>query len=244
MSISTEAVDRARRADVPFVAAAVAYYWLGSLVPVLALGFVVVQLTYGPVLADATLAYLDGALTATGRSVLRRALVDSSGATGLGVAGAVGLVWGWTRLYGALEAAFERVYETTGNDGFAARAVAGAIVVPAISVGMVLAASGLLTGSDDVAWQILHVVAVALALFPVFVTLPPTRPRLRAAMVGAATTAVAWSTLRIAFETYATYGSYSPAYGVIGGVILVVTFLYLGALALLVAVALTATLDD
>ena len=243
MSAPTEAVARARRADVPFVAAAVAYYWLGSLVPVLALGFVVVQLTYGGVLADATLAQLDGALTETGRSVLRRALVDSSGATGLGVVGVVGLVWGWTRLYGALEAAFERVYETTGDDGLAARAVAGAIVVPAISVGMALAASGLLTHSDGLTWELLHVVAVALALFPVFVTLPPSRPGLRAALLGAATTAVAWSALRAAFEAYATYGSYSPAYGVLGGIVLVVTFLYLGAFALLVAVALTATLD-
>ncbi|WP_323676514.1 YihY/virulence factor BrkB family protein [Halorubellus sp. PRR65] len=243
MSAPTEAVARARRADVSFVAAAVAYYWLGSLVPVLALGFVAVQLVYGGVLADVTLTYLDGVLTADGRSLLRRALVDSRGATGLGAVGVLGLLWGWSRLYAALEAAFERVYETTADDGLAARALAGAVVVPAISIGMALAASGLLTTSGGLTWQVLHVVAVALALFPVFVTLPPTRPGLRAAILGASTTAVAWSALRFGFEVYAAYGSYSPAYGVIGGLILVVTSLYLGALALLVAVALTATLD-
>lgn len=244
MSSPGDAVARARRADVTFVAAAVAYYWLGSLVPVLALGFVVVQLAYGGALADAALVHLEGALTESGRSLLRRTLADSRGATGLGVVGVVGLLWGWSRLYGALEAAFERVYETSADDSLAARALAGVVVVPAISVGMALAASGVLTAAGGVAWEVVQVVAVALALFPVFVTLPPTRPGLRAATLGASATAVAWSALRVALEAYATYGVYSPAYGLVGGIVLVVTFLYLGALALLVAVSLTATLDD
>lgn len=244
MSAPGETVARARRADVTFVAAAVAYYWLGSLVPLLVLGFVVAQLAFGDALADWSLAHLNAALTPTGRSILRRALLDSSGATALGAVGAAGLVWGWSRLYRALEAAFERVYETTHSDGLVARAFAGAIVVPAISVGMALVASGLLTGYDGLLWEVLHVLAVALALFPVFVTLPPTRPGLRSAVVGATATALSWFVLRIALEAYATVGSLSPTYDLLGALVLLVTVLYLGALALLLAVALAATLDD
>jgi len=244
VSAPGETVARARRADVTFVAAAVAYYWLGSLVPLLVLGFVVAQLAFGDALADWSLAHLNAALTPTGRSILRRALLDSSGATALGAVGAAGLVWGWSRLYRALEAAFERVYETTHSDGLVARAFAGAIVVPAISVGMALVASGLLTGYDGLLWEVLHVLAVALALFPVFVTLPPTRPGLRSAVVGATATALSWFVLRIALEAYATVGSLSPTYDLLGALVLLVTVLYLGALALLLAVALAATLDD
>lgn len=239
-----ETVARARRADVTFVAAAVAYYWLGSLIPLLVLAFVVVQFAYGNVLADWSVAHFDAALTPMGRSFLRRALLDSSGALGLAAVGTAGLVWGWSRLYRALEAAFERVYETTQTDGFAARAVAAAVVVPAISVGMVLVVSGLLTGYDGVVWEVLHVLAVALALFPVFVTLPPTRPGLRSAIVGATATAASWVVLRLLLEAYATFGSLAPTYDLLGALVLFVTFLYLGALALLLAVALTATLDD
>jgi len=235
---------RARRADVTFVAAAVAYYWLGSLVPLLVLGFVVAQLAFGDVLADWSLAHLDAVLSPTGRSVLRRALLDSSGATGLGAIGAAGLVWGWSRLYRALEAAFETVYETTHTNGFVAQAFAGTIVVPAISVGMALVASGLLTGYDGLLWEFLHVLAVALALFPVFVTLPPTRPGLRSAIVGATATALSWIVLRILLEAYATLDSLSPTYDLLGALVLFVTVLYLGSLALLLAVSLTATLDD
>lgn len=227
-----------------FVAAAVAYYWLGSLIPLLVLAFVVVQVAYGNLLADWSVAHLDAALTPAGRSFLRRALLDSSGALGLGAVGTAGLVWGWSRLYRALEAAFERVYETTQTDGLAARALAGAVVVPAISVGMVLVVSGLLTGYDGVVWEVLHVLAVALALFPVFVTLPPTRPGLRSAIVGATATAASWIVLRLLLEAYATFGSLAPTYDLLGALVLLVTFLYLGALALLLAVALTATLDD
>jgi membrane protein len=229
---------------VTFVAAAVAYYWLGSLIPLLVLAFVVVQVAYGNLLADWSVAHLDAALTPAGRSFLRRALLDSSGALGLGAVGTAGLVWGWSRLYRALEAAFERVYETTQTDGLAARALAGAVVVPAISVGMVLVVSGLVTGYDGVVWEVLHVLAVALALFPVFVTLPPTRPGLRSAIVGATATAASWIVLRLLLEAYATFGSLAPTYDLLGALVLLVTFLYLGALALLLAVALTATLDD
>jgi membrane protein len=228
---------------VTFVAAAVAYYWLGSLVPLFVLGFVVTQLAFGTVLADWSLARLDAALTPTGQSALRRALLDSSGAAGLGAVGAAGLVWGWSRLYRALEAAFERVYETAHDDGFLARVLAGAVVVPAISLGMALVASGLLTGYDSILWELLHVLAVALALFPVFVTLPPTRPGLPAAIVGATATAVSWVALRLLLGAYATLDSLAPTYDLLGALVLFVTFLYLGALGLLLAVALTATLD-
>lgn len=244
MSAPGETVARARRADVTFVAAAVAYYWLGSLVPLLVLGFVVAQLAFGDVLADWSLAHLDAALSPTGRSVLRRALLDSSGATALGAVGAAGLVWGWSRLYRTLAAAFERVYETTHSDGVVARAFAGAVVVPAISVGMALAVSGLLTAYDGVLWEFLHVLAVALSLFPVFVTLPPTRPGLRSAIVGATVTAAAWIALRSLLEAYATLGWLAPTYDLLGTLVLFVAFLYFGTLALLLAVALTAALDD
>jgi membrane protein len=229
---------------VTFVAAAVAYYWLGSLVPLLVLAFVVLQVGYGNVLADWSIAHLDAALSPAGRSFIRRALLDSSGATGLGAVGAAGLVWGWLRLYQALEAAFERVYETTHTDGVVARALAGAVVVPAICVGLVLVVSGLLTGYDGLLWEALYVLAVALALFPVFVTLPPTRPGLRSAIVGATATAASWVALRVLLEAYATFGWFSPTYDLLGALVLAVTFLYLGTLALLLAVALTATLDD
>jgi membrane protein len=243
VSAPLETVARARRADVTFVAAAVAYYWLGSLVPLLVLGFVVLQVAYGNVLANWSVAHLDAALTPTGRSFLRRVLLDSSGALGLGAVGAAGLVWGWSRLYRALEAAFARVYETTHTDGFLARALAGAVVVPAVCIGMLLVISGLLTGYGGVLWELLHVIAVALALFPVFVTLPPTRPGLRSAVVGATATAVSWVGLRLLLEAYVMLDSLPPTYDLLGALVLVVAFLYLGTLALLLAVALAATLD-
>ncbi|NHN40673.1 hypothetical protein G9C85_03355 [Halorubellus sp. JP-L1] len=244
MSAPSETVERARRADVTFVAAAVAYYWLGSLVPVAVLAFVVVQVAYGSVLADWSVQQLEIALTPAGQDLLHRALLDSTGATGLGVVGTVGLLWGWSRLYRALESAFERVYETDHEESLPARALAACVVVPAICIGMALAAAGVVSTFTGVVWDALLVVAVAFALFPVFVTLPPERPGLRAAVAGSIATAVAWSLLRYAFDLYATYGTFSLAYDLLGGVIFVLTFLYLGALALLVAVSLTATLDS
>jgi membrane protein len=231
---------------VTFAAAAVSYYWLGSLVPIAVLGFVALQSAYGSALVDWTVAQIGAALTPTGHDVLREALLDSTGSVALTVVGVLGLFWGWSRFYGALESAFERIYDADHHDGLPSRAVTAAVVVPAISIGMTLAASGVLTRLPGLGWDALHVLAVALALLPVFVTLSPTRPNLRTAFAGAATTAIVWSGLRYAFDAYASYATtatYSLPYGVLGGLVLFVTFLYLGTLTLLFAGSLTATLD-
>jgi len=243
MSAMAETVRRARQADVTFVAASVAYYWLLSLVPMVVLAFAALQYAYGAALSEWVVSLLGPALTGTGRDVVYRVLGDSRGAAVICVAGTLALGWAWTRLYRVLERSFERVYGAPHSDGLPERALAAAVVVPAISVGMALAAGGLVTTGSGMLWSTLQVGAIALALFPVFVTLPPDRPGLRTAFLGATATAVAWTVLQLAARLSAAYGSYSVAYGLLGAVILLVGFLYLGAVSLLLSVSLTATLE-
>lgn len=244
MSTSREAYRRAREADVAFVAAGVAYYWLVSLVPLFILAFTVLHITYGELFAEIVLAQLGSMLTTTGREGLRESLVDSSGSITVSLAGLVALVWSWTRMYSALEDAFERVYQGTNSADFTVRALAGLVVVPAISIGLVLTAGGVVTMGSTVVGEVLLIIGVSLCLFPVFVTLPPSRPGLRSAVAGAVTTAVAWAALSIGIGLYANVSAYSFPYGILGSVIFLILALYLGALALLFAVAVTAELDD
>lgn len=243
MSAMGETMRRARRANVTFVAASVAYYWLLSLVPMVVLAFAALQLAYADALSAWAVSQLAPALTQTGRDVVHRVIGDTRGAAVICVSGVVALAWAWVRLYGALEHSFERVYGAHQTEGLPERALAAAVVVPAISIGMALTASGVVTDGPGVLWETIQVGAIALALFPVFVTLPPDRPALRTAFLGATATAIAWTVLQLAFGLYAAYGSYSVAYGLLGAVILLVGFLYLGAVSLLLAVSLTASLD-
>lgn len=243
MSATREIVRRARRANVTFVAASVAYYWLLSLVPMVVLAFAALQLAYADALSAWVVSQLDPALTPIGRDVVYRVIGDTRGAVVICVSGVVALAWAWMRLYGALEHSFELLYGAHHREGLPERLLAAAVVVPAISVGMALTAGGALTDGPVMLWEALQVGAIALALFPVFVTLPPDRPGLRSAFLGATATAITWTVLQLAFGLYASYGSYSVAYGLLGGVILLVGSLYLGAVALLLAVSLTASLD-
>lgn len=244
MSAMAETFQRARRADVAFVAASVAYYLLLSLVPMLILAFVVVQISYGRVLGEFAVSRLAPALTPFGRDLVREVLANSTGSVAISLVGVLALVWAWNNLYRALERCFARVYQGEHTVSFPGRVLAAVIVVPAICFGLALTAGGVITTGPGLAWQALQTVAIALALFPVFVTLPPNRPRLAAAAFGASVTAVAWSALRIAFITYAASGTYSVAYGLLGAVIIAIVFLYLGVVSLLLSVSLTATLDD
>jgi|GEM_PF-1824646 membrane protein len=244
MSAMGETVRRARRADVPFAAASVAYYLLLSIFPILVLAFAAVQIAYGNALGEWVVGQLAPALTPRGRDLIRNVLADSTGALAISLAGLFALVWAWNRLYCALERCFERVYEGQHTIGRAGRVLGAAIVVPAICIGLALTAGGIVTNGPGVTWQVIQVVGIALALFPVFVTLPPNRPRLAAAAFGAAVTAGIWTALRLAFDIYATVGTYSIAYGFLGASILSIAFLYLGTVSLLLSVSLTATLNE
>lgn len=243
MSTMDETVRRARSADVTFVAASVAYYWLLSLIPMLVLAFVVVQVAYGSALADWVVDLIAPALTDRGRELVQQMFADSTGWAVVSIGGIVALAWAWFRLYHALERSFELVYEHRDEMGVTGRFLEAAVVVPAVSVALALTATGVMATGPGIFWTVVQIVGIALALFPVFVTLPPNRPALHVALVGATVTAVAWTLLRVAFDIYAAYGAYSAAYGLLGAVILLVTFLYFGAVALLFSVSLTATLE-
>ncbi|MFC7188631.1 YihY/virulence factor BrkB family protein [Halocatena marina] len=83
---------------------------------------------------------------------------------------------------------------------------------------------------------------LTLTLLPLYYVLPGESISVREAFPGAAFTAIGWTALQTAFRIYAAYAGSYDAYGAIGGVLLLVTFLYFGALILLVGVVLNAAL--
>lgn len=67
---------------------------------------------------------------------------------------------------------------------------------------------------------------------------------LREAFPGAAFVAVSWTVCAITFRLYVTSAEGVRLYGVIGGLLLLLTWLYIGGLTLLVGAILNAVLGD
>ncbi|WP_277552519.1 YhjD/YihY/BrkB family envelope integrity protein [Halobaculum limi] len=243
-------VDRCRSCGLGFLAAGVAYYALVSLVPLLALVLLAVSTVAGDVVAARVVAAAGDALSVTGRETVQRVLTTAAGrarATGIGI---VVLVWGGWRLFRGLDHAFGRVYRCD-DDGTvhhlldAAVALVGVLVagVAVVAVEVLPAAwwSGPLGGIAGGGLQLLLVVVF---LVPAFYLLPNVEMRVREAVPGAAVTAVGWAALYAGFDRYVSVSGGSALSGLLGGIVLVVTWLYLAAATLLVGAAVNAVLAE
>jgi len=75
---------------------------------------------------------------------------------------------------------------------------------------------------------------------PLYFLLPDAAVTVREVLPGAVFAALGWTVLEAAFHLYATYVSGASVYGLLGGVLLALSWLYLGALLLLLGAAVNA----
>lgn len=236
-------VSVARQEEITFLAAAVAYYAFLSLIPATVLVLVVATTFGGEQLASAVLASTSQFFTESGQTVLVTALTASEGRGGATVAGIVFLLWGTLKVFRALDTAFGEVYGTEKQDTFLDQLVDSVVVVVSIGLTMVLMflMAGLLAALNlgllvEVLGVLVLPVLLTAAFIPIFYRFPDTSVTVREVLPGAVVAAVGWTAMQAVFQVYATIASTS-AYGVIGGVILLVTWLYIaGALIILGAV--------
>jgi membrane protein len=84
------------------------------------------------------------------------------------------------------------------------------------------------------------VAVLALALLPVYYVLPPVDVSLREVLPGAIVAAVGWVLLQAGFGVYATTAGRYGAYGIVGAILLFVTWLYFASIVVLVGGAVNA----
>lgn len=236
-------VTVARREEITFLAAAVAYYAFLSLIPATVLTLVVATAFGGEQLADAVLASTSEFVTESGQTVLVTGLTASEGREGATVVGVVFLLWGTLKVFRALDTAFGDVYGTEKQNTFLDQLVDSAVVVGSTGLTMVLMflMAGLLAILNlgllvEVLGVLLLPILLTAAFMPIFYRFPDTSVTVREVLPGAVVAAVGWTAMQAVFQIYANTASAS-AYGVVGGVILLVTWLYIaGALVILGAV--------
>ncbi|GGM58357.1 membrane protein [Halarchaeum rubridurum] len=245
-TLETVAVVRER--NLTFVAGAIAYAAFVSLVPLLVLVFALAAALRGPATADAVVAALQGFLSPNAADLLRGALTNRTGAFGTSLLGVVLLAWSALKVFRGLNTAFAVVYgeEDAGLVGAVRDGLVALGCLAVAAVGLVGVGTALALVVDrlvlDLLAPVLLLVGLTVAFCPLYYVLPDTPVTLREALPGAFVAATGWLAFGALFRVYVAYAGDSQAYGVLGGVMLLLTWLYVAALVLLVGAVVNAVL--
>jgi YihY family inner membrane protein len=250
------AVVRGVQSDrITFIAASLAYYAFISLMPLLLLALVAASTLGGPGLAGRVVASATRTFGAEAGGLVEDALTNASGRGGATVVGFAVLVWSGLKLFRGLDVAFSTVYGTAGGETFLDTVRDGAVALVAVGVGVAATVVvGTLTARLDwfvggvdfanVVGSAILLVGLTATFLPLYYIFPDRRISVREAVPGAALAAVGWTALQTGFRVYTVVAGGYRAYGVIGGVLLLLTFLYFGGVVLLVGAVVNATLAD
>jgi YihY family inner membrane protein len=242
------AISLAQQVQVPFLAAAIAYYAFVSVVPLLVVGFTVATTLAGEAVATQLLEAVGGVFTPEASDILTTTLLRGAGRGGVTVIGVVLLVWGALRVFIGLDIAFSRAYDAVtpksllaqlrnallvfGGVGLAIGATAGASAAPVLlglSAPAVFGPVGLL-------------VLLGLVCFPLYYVFPASDVTVTEAVPGAVFAAAGWTLLSVLFGVYVRLAGGFQLYGVLGGVLLLLVWFYFGGAVLLLGAVLNATL--
>ena len=240
---------------VTFIAAGLAYYAFISLIPLLLLAIVVTSFLGDDELVSTLVTEVSRTLGEGAGTALRDALAGAAGRGGATIFGLAVFLWSGLKLFRGLDIAFSEVYGSPGPDTLLdqlrnATITLGAVgigVGATVAVGVAIASLGIdsaVAGYDaiGIVGSIGLAAALTVAFLPLYYVLPGVDLPVREAIPGAVLAAIGWTALQTGFRLYATVAGSYEAYGVLGGVLLLVTFLYFGGLILLLGAVLNAVL--
>ncbi len=248
VGLARAVVGTARDQQLPFLAAAIAYYAFVSLVPLILLALALATLVGGAAFATRVVGFLDGLLTPEASTLLEGALTSTSGRGGATVLGLVVLLWSSLRLFRGLDIAFSRVYGAVESVSLVEQVTEALVVLAAIAVAV---GAAVLVGAAlplarvpflPVVAPLLLVAALSVVFLPLYYVFPDRPVTVRQALPGAVAAALGWALLSTVFGFYADRAGAFQLYGVIGGVLLLLAWFYLGGLVVLLGGAVNAAL--
>jgi YihY family inner membrane protein len=236
-----------RDQELSFLAAAIAYYAFVSVVPLFLLAFAVATAVAGQAFADQVVAFLGAFLTPEASTLLEAALVDSTGRGGVTVLGLVVLLWSSLRLFRGLDVAFARVYGSDGPVSLLSQVRDALLVLAAAGVTLGVAVLGTALAlarvpGVELFGPLVAGLCLAAVLFPLYYVFPDCPVGAREALPGTLLAAGGWTGLGTVFGFYAERAVSFQVYGAVGGILLALTWFYVGGLVVLLGGALNAAL--
>lgn len=248
-SVIRAVVTVARENRISLAAAGVAFYVFNSLIPLLL--FVVIGLSVAGQLEavaelGGTLAAIEGERAV---SMVEDVLGDGTGRLRAAAIAGVILAWSSLTMVQAVNVAFGVVYDVRDRRSkvtTALNTVMGFLTVVVVVPSFVVAVALLTVLVETTLVRLLALPLLFAALFvaflPMYVRFPGEEVSTREAVPGAAFAAVGWTLCAVGFRVYLAGSESVQLYGVAGGVMLLLTWLYLGGLTLLLGVILNAVL--
>jgi len=251
---------------IPSLAAETAYYFFFSLFPLLLFLTPMLGLIgNGQQLMESMIGRLSTTMPADTLSLLRRVLgeiITSSGNAGIMSVGVLLAGWSGSNIFGALMGALNIAYDVSETRPWWKKQllrvgvllIAGGIMIVATMVFLdgerVARWIGSLLGLGDAAvaaWTVLQLVLAVMLLVCVgaivFKLLPNVQQRWSHVFVASAITTLLWIVATLLFRFYVqNFGSYNKTYGTIGGVIILLTWMYYSMFVVLIGGELAAEL--
>lgn len=236
-----EAARVSRDRNIDFMASAVTYYELLSLAPLTVLAFIGLAALGGETFAATLLSRATGVLPAVGRQVVGDIMAATTASTGL--AGLLIILWASLRVFRGFDVAFAEVHGADHDETVLKEVVDAlvALVVFGVAVVVVVAAGGAVVAlshipSIDVLWTAATFIGLSAVFLPLYYVFTDVDIGLSGLVPGALVAAAGWTLLQGTFRLYTAYAA-SSFYGVFGGVLLLVFWMYVGNILILYGAA-------
>lgn len=251
MDVARSVLTAAQDQQVTFLSASVAYYAFVSLIPAMLLLVVAASTVLGDAVAERILVATGDFLTPAGEEAIATAVDSAQGRAGATLLGVVFLLWSTLKVFRGLDTAFLQVYGVEESVSFLDQLVDALSVLVAIGVGIgVMVVVGAVVGALDVIPLVSTLSVVLLpalltvVFLPMYYLLPYPQVTIREALPGAAFAATGWTVLQAGFQVYAATAGQYQVYGVIGGVLLLVTWLYIAAIVVVLGAVINVVLAE
>jgi membrane protein len=242
-SVRTEIQEK----HVTFLAGSIAYHAFISLLPLLFLAFLAFAAIGSNNLQTQVIDYADSLSPAIGE-LAETTLESEQGRASASIVGILTLTWGALKLFRGLDTAFSEIYAAETDESILDQVRDGLIVLFAIGFAVIatIIAGALLALFPAVPFiellnPIVLVVALVIAFFPMYYLFPGVETTPRGVLPGTVFAAAGWTALQGLFQIYVQEVG-SSASGVLGAVLLLVTWLYFSGLVLLIGAVLNAVL--
>lgn len=256
--------DEIGRDHVSVVAAGVAFFGLLAIFPAIASLIAIAGLMLDPAVVETRLSEAASVLPEAAAAIVRDQVVEvASAGTGIGFAAAFGLLLSLYSASKGMKTLIEGMniaYDEDEKRGFVAQNVTALALTLVLIVGVVLALGvtlvapavlGMLALPEGLrsalAWGRWPLMAVLTMIgLAVLYRFGPSRdaPQWKWVSVGAVAATLVWIAGSVAFSVYVrNFGSYNETYGALGGVIILLTWLWLSAFIVLLGAELNSEME-